>query len=365
MTAKGAPLTPVASRGADGPAVNATVVVLSHNSRPFLAACLDGLRCQVGTDFEVLVVDNASTDGSADLVAELYPEVRLVTSPVNSGYAAGINLGFSSARGEVLAVLGPDCVPEPGWLAALAAACHDDAVGLATSMVRLHDDPERINTCGNDIHVLGLGFCHGFGDAWSLHVDPLEVAAISGCSFAITRDLLDQIGGFDESFFMYCEDTDLSLRAWLAGRRIVYVPGSVAHHRYRMEVSAQKFFQLEKNRPLVLVKNLRGRTLAALMPALALGELMMWLYALLHGRGFLAAKWRAWSWLVRQRAAIGHSRAVVAGLRVRGDRELLGLLTPQLSERQVLGDGRLLRALGALANAVFRANLALARRIAR
>jgi GT2 family glycosyltransferase len=342
----------------------ASVIVLTYNSVASLSACLEGLRLQTHSDFEVIVIDNASSDGSADAAERCYPEAVVVRNATNIGYAAGCNMGFRCAGGAYLAVLGPDCEPEPGWLAGLIRACKAPGTGLATSMVRKHEDRSRINTCGNDVHVLGLGFCHGLDDEWQKHLQPGPVASISGCSFAIPRRVLEQVGGFDKDFFMYCEDTDLSLRVWLAGLRVVYEPSSVAFHHYRLDVRPQKFFHLERNRYLVLAKNLHMRALLRLAPALLVGELMMWTYAARHGPAFLGAKVRAWRWLICHRDRVRRRWAEIDAIRRCGDRVPLALMTPRLPDRQVLGTGGLARSLRGVANAFFRTFLALALRAA-
>ena len=343
----------------------ASVIVLTYNSAAHLSACLSRLRRQTHRNFEVIVVDNASTDGSADLAVRCLAEAVLVRIPTNAGYAAGCNAGFRRARGAYLAVIGPDCEPEPEWLGALVDACREPGVGLATSMVRHHSNRSLINTSGNDVHLLGLGFCHGLDDPWQMHAQPATVASISGCSFAMPSQVFEDIGGFDEDFFMYCEDTDLSLRAWMAGYRIAYVPSSVAFHRYCLDVRPEKFFRLERNRYLVLFKNLRGSTVALLLPALLGGELMMWTYAALHGPAFLGAKLRAWWWLITHRGMIRERRGAIAMLRRRDDSLLLGLMTARLSDRQVLGASPISRGLGRVANAFFGVALNLVRRRAR
>ncbi len=342
----------------------ASVVVLTYNAGRHVRACLDGLRRQTCSDFETIVIDNASSDGSAALVAACYPEVRLLRNERNLGYAAGCNRGLREARGWCLAVLGPDCTPEPEWLEALVRACRQPRAGLVTSMVRHHRTPELINACGNDIHLLGMGFCCGLDDPWAAHNEPGEVASISGCSFAMPRQVFERVGGFNETFFMYCEDTDLSLRTWAAGYRVLYVPSSVAYHRYRLDIQPLKFFLLERNRYLVLLGNLRRRTLLVILPGLLMGELMMWTYAILRGPSFVASKARSWAWLLTHRAEMKGIRKQRAG-RGTGDGPLLRVLTARLSERQVLAGSRVSRALCGLANLFFRGVLGLARRLER
>lgn len=342
----------------------ASVIVLSFNSLPHLATCLDGLQRQTMTDREIIVVDNASIDGSPDLVHTRYPDVRLLRRTQNTGYASGCNLGFQHASGRVLAVIGPDCEPEPEWLEALCRACRRPGVGLATSMVALHNQPELINACGNDLHLLGLGFCRGLNDPRQMHVQPTTVASISGCSFAMPRSAFQQLGGFDEAFFMYCEDTDLSLRAWLAGYRVMYVPNSVTYHRYRVDVRPAKFYQLERNRYLVLLKNLRWLTLGSLLPGLIVGELLMWIYAVARGPAFWIEKVRAWRWIVAHWSWIRDRRQAMSTMRHSDDRQILLLMSPSLPEHQIVGEGRIGRLLGCLARAYFSAVLVLARMVA-
>jgi GT2 family glycosyltransferase len=342
----------------------ASVIVLTHNSAEVLPSCLEGLRRQTLRDFEVIVVDNASSDGSAEIAERCYPEAVVVRSIVNTGYAGGCNAGFRRAAGGCLAVIGPDCEPEPDWLSALVRACREPGVGLATSMVRHQAARDRINACGNDVHVLGLGFCHGMDDPWEEHMRPTTVASISGCAFAMPRAVFDRVGGFDDVFFMYCEDTDLSLRVWLAGCQVVYEPGSVVYHRYRLDMRPDKFFHLERNRYLVLARNLSGKAAVWLFPALLAGEMMMWAYAALHGGAFLAAKARAWRWLISNRAAVRVRRARLTTLRRDGGGVPLDLLTARLSDSQILGSSALIRPLGLVVNAFFAATLAVARRFA-
>jgi len=270
-------------------------------------------------------------------------------------------IGFGSARGRLLAVAGPDTVPEAGWLEALASALEaDPGLGLVTSRVCHLERPQLVNACGNEVHLSGFGYCRGFDEPRELHAAPAEVTAISGCAFMARREVVEELGGFDEEFFMYLEDTDLSLRARLAGHRIGCAPASVTRHPYALNLTAEKLFLLERNRQLMLLKLLRPRTLAALAPALALGELMMWAYALSHGPSCAAAKLRAQLWvLANLRRVQGR-----APLRT-SDAAVVSRLTAVLPGAQLLGEGRLARALGALAGACFSALAAPARLLVR
>jgi GT2 family glycosyltransferase len=340
------------------------VIVVITNEAGFIPDCLGSLLGQDQPDYEVIVVDNASTDGGPELIEREYARVRLIRNASNLGYVGANNVGFAAASGSVLAVVNPDTRMEPGWLRGLVDAVSDPAIGLATSQALLYDEPGLVNACGNDVHVSGLGFCHGLGRPRdSVRAGP--VAAVSGCGFAIRRDVLDAIGGFDEMFWAYVEDTDLSFRARLAGYQIAYAPASVLFHRYALRMRPAKFFHIERNRRLLLWKNLRVSTLVLLAPALLLGELMMWAFALLRGPAYLREKARADAWLIRERKRWRRARAGAQALRKVGDRDLLPWLTARLDPAQVVGEGGVGRAIGAVATFAFAIAAAPARLLAR
>ena len=331
-----------------------SVVVVSYQSRRYLETCVSALLTQSADPFEVILVDNGSTDGGPEEVERLHPGVRVVRSPVNRHYTGGNNLGFAEARGELLASVNVDTEVAPGWLAALAAAldAHPDA-GLVTSRVCLLRQRDHLNTCGNLVHVSGLGFCRGLGLPSGSFPRLEEVPAISGSAFMTRRRVIDELGGFDEDFFAYVEDTDLSLRAALAGHRILYVPESVVFHDYELAMRPEKFYLLERNRLMPLIKVFRPRTLLALAPALALGELMTLTFALKGGRQYLAAKGRAWRWLLQHRATLRRRHADAQTHRRVSDGALLRRLTAGIPADQLGLPRPLARVMAPVATAAF------------
>ena len=310
---------------------------------------------------ELILVDNASSDGSAALVEAAFPGVRVLRSETNLGFGGGSNLGARHARGEFLAFLNPDTTVQPGWLDALLAAlqANPDA-GLATARILLLDDPQRINTCGNEIHISGLTLCRGMGQPSTAFPDLDEVGAVSGAAFAMRKALFETLHGFDESFFLYMEDTDLSLRARLAGWRILYVPGSIVYHDYRLTFGPHKTFYQERNRYRMLLKVLRKRTLLALLPALLLAELVAWGFVLLRERRNFGNKLRACAAVIQEWPQIKAARQHSQSLRRVADRQLLAHTEYRLGYEQT-GHGPL----PALAHWVFDPLFWLARAFAR
>jgi GT2 family glycosyltransferase len=200
------------------------------------------------------------------------------------------------------------------------------------------DDPDRVNTCGNQVHYTGLTLCRGMGAPCCDLVAEEPVAAVSGAAFAISRALFFALDGFDERFFLYMEDTDLSWRARLAGFKCICVPRSVAYHHYTLRFGPLKTFYQERNRYLLMLKSLRWRSLLLLLPAFLLAELVTWGFAILRDRRHLANKIRAYAWIVQHWEATMEARRQVQSMRRVPDRDLLAGCTPHLAYEQV-GEG--------------------------
>ncbi|CAN5368093.1 glycosyltransferase family 2 protein [soil metagenome] len=209
-----------------------SVIVLNYNGRSFLPGCLDALASQVGAPpFEVILVDNASADGSAEFVRSHYPGVRVLETGANLGFAAGNNAGARTARGRALVFLNNDTIPASDWLVRLHAALSDrPEFGLATSRLVTMDDENALDSAGDGYFHAGGAFKHGHGGAAARHLVSREVFGACGAAFAIKREIFEALGGFDKSFFMVYEDVDLSYRARLGGHRVWYAADAIVRH---------------------------------------------------------------------------------------------------------------------------------------
>lgn len=327
-------------------AIEASVIIVTHDSLGDIEPCLEALgRMERSPAFEVVVVDNGSKDGTPELVERRFPHVRVVRQ-ANRGFGAGNNRGAKEGRGGVLVFLNPDTVPEPGFLAELVAAVGPRR--WATAQLVLLADPGRVNTWGNRLHFTGYSFVNGYRGPRLPPGQPVAVPGLSGAAFAVRRRDYEELGGFDEDFFLYMEDTELSWRLRRAGMEVVLVPGAVATHDYELHVSPGKVFHLETGRTLLLRKHLPHRLALAYFPSLVLAELMAWGWSLALGWPGLAAK----------------ARSVRAGWRRGIRRWPLPRTRPhRFADRRVpisiLSDNLVVRVLGGLANGVFRINTAL------
>lgn len=212
--------------------LSASVIIANWNGARHLRVCLDSLRRQTHPDFEVIVVDNGSTDESVAMVQEAYPEVRLLVLPENCGFVVACNRGAAMARGEVLVMLNNDTEAEPGWLEALCRAleAHPEA-GAAASKLLLFDRRDTLHAAGD---ILGPGFMPANRGVWEVDRGQYDherwVFGACGGAAAYRRQVWEQLGGFDERLFMYLEDVDLAWRMQRAGWRTLFVPEARVYH---------------------------------------------------------------------------------------------------------------------------------------
>ncbi|MFZ2361175.1 MAG: glycosyltransferase family 2 protein [Anaerolineae bacterium] len=350
LLAKSAPAGPTAS-----------VVIVTYNGMVYLPACLQSVYRELLDADEVIVVDNRSTDGGPQLIRERFPTVRVIENLDNRGFAAACNQGARLATGQVLVFLNQDTEVRPGWLRGLIEGLGAaSGAGLTTSKHLLMTQSDRINLCGQDMHFSGLSFARGFMEPAERLSAPAWVGAVSGASFAIRRELWEQLGGFDEGLFMYYEETDLCWRARLAGYRSQYRPDSTLLHDYRPgQHSYARLYYSKRNRHILLLKHWRWPTLVLLLPSLLVAELLDLGQSALIARDGLRAKLKAYGWLASHAAQVLGSRRQVQRMRTAKDWELLASCTATVSLLELSG-GKLTHAVLAVINGLFWLNYRLA-----
>ena len=253
---------------------------------------MDALDRQTRRDFEVIIVDNSGKglvrrNGSA-------PGATIIENARNAGFGGAINQGLRASTAPFLATLNDDAVAHPRWIEALAAAIdrRPDA-GMCASQVRLFGE-HRLDSAGMLVALDGSSKQRGQGRPPEDFPVFEEVLFPSGSAALYRRAMLDEIGGFDDDFFLYCEDTDLGLRARWAGWKCLYVPEAVVEHHYSHSAGAAsplKAYYVERNRLFVLAKNFPARMLAA-APFVSVARYLWHARYLLEGRGS-AARFRA------------------------------------------------------------------------
>ncbi|AYK15550.1 glycosyltransferase family 2 protein [Methanosarcina flavescens] len=341
-----------------------SIVILSYNNREDLEECIPSLMSQTYQDFEIIVVDNASMDGSEEFIRTNYPMIKVVQTGKNLGYPAGNNAGFEVAEGEYIVVVNPDTVADPEWLAELIKPLErDHTIAATTSKILIYYQKDRINTCANTSHLTGLTFCRGLNKSVDEFNNFQAVGAVSGCSFAIRRDVLKYINGFDPDFFLYMEDADLSWRIRFAGGKILYVPESIIYHKFNLSIAPWKEFYLERNRYLILLKNLDTKTLLLLTPALAITEIVTMSHAVLNGPKYVKSKLMAYLWIIKHIRAISIKRDETLSKKRVTDKEFFGLLDWSIPFEQVIENPIMKRTTDIIFNSFYALNMKVIRRI--
>lgn len=252
-----------------------SVIVVNYRAAEHAVTCLQALRDELDwpTDaLELICVDNASGDGSAQRIAAAVRHVRLIRSATNTGFAGGCNLGVSKATGEVVGFLNSDARPHRNWVhAAVGALGEDPAIAAVASKV-LDWDGERIDFVDGGLSWFGMGYKPHVGTPDDgTHDLARDVLFGTGAALFVRRAVFDQLGGFDERFFMFCEDVDLGWRLNLRGYRVRYEPRSIAYHRHHASLHgadpARETYLLERNALAALYKNVSDETLATALPA--------------------------------------------------------------------------------------------------
>jgi GT2 family glycosyltransferase len=309
-----------------GPAPRVTAVVLAHRSEPLLERAVGSLAHSRGVDVEVVVVDNGCTDGGVERLVGV-PKVRVDRPGRNLGFAEGCNRGAALGNGEFVAFVNSDAVVDPDALARLARVAQRPEVGITSASLRLADEPDLLNSAGNEVHYLGFCWCGGLRHPAADFTEERPVAAATGAAMMLRRDTWRDLGGFAPEYFAYHEDTDLSLRCWQLGLAVVYVPDAIVIHRYGSPRTATKMYLLERNRLITLLTTFEVRTLLLLAPVLVGVEVAV--LALALREGWARSKVAGWWWLVRHRHWLGERRRRTQAARRRPDRDV----APRLASR--------------------------------
>lgn len=302
-----------------------SVILVNYDGLSHIDACLSSLSQQTYPNFEIILVDNDSDDGTAERAIRIDPNLKLISTEVNLGYAGGINAGLCHATGDYVVAQNIDTVVDKDWLASMMEVMLDcPKVGAVTPRILLHSNLTRLNSMGMNIHVSGLGFNRGFNRRNPKgQLAPHRVNGLHGASFMIRKDLLMRLGGMNDQTFMYYDDVDLSWLVNRAGYQIYCVPDALVYHKYDLKMNPLKFYYLERNRWFLLLSALSKSGFLLCLPALVLTEVLTGAYAMAKGWKYVIAKCRAFLGLWELRGAIARRRQLLRKERKVPDWKLL------------------------------------------
>ncbi len=307
----------------NGPEVS--VILVNYNGKKWLENCLRSLRRTRDVSFDIILIDNASVDGSLDWLREHAPDIQVLSQDVNIGFGRANAIGVSEARGSYVAFLNTDTAVDPDWLSALLHGLREDeSIGAVTSLMTSMDHPEMINAAGGGMTWTGYSYrryCNWFIDDYAaLHGDSCaDVFFASGAAMLMKKETFLEVGGFDDAMFMYHEDVDLGWRLWLAGVRVAVCPASRVRHAdtgFEQAAEAMSFSEVMGARHNVrtLLKCFEWRQALIALFYIA----MMYAYKKRFGLLFKVALWN----LYKGPSTMAERRRIQKG-RVRCDRELL------------------------------------------
>jgi N-acetylglucosaminyl-diphospho-decaprenol L-rhamnosyltransferase len=310
-----------------------SVLIVAYESRDDLTKTLPALLGELSEGDELIVVDNKPGDGSVEVARELAPQARIVSPGRNTGFAGGANAGAEAAQGDLLVLLNPDAVPQPGFGEAIRRPWQEQRGWAAWQALVADGAMEAINSAGNPIHFTGIVWAGGHGRPLTEAPPPREVSALSGACLAIPLSEWRRVGGFPPEFFMYHEDVDISVRLRMAGGTVGIEPSAVVAHDYDFSASADKWRWLERNRLACVVRTYPGVLLVLLAPALLATELALLAVAAAGGWGGqkLRANREVIRWLPRllgERKALQRQRTISAA-------EFAAALTPDLDSELI------------------------------
>lgn len=276
------------------------IVILNWNGIEDTIACLDSLRLQSYTDCSIVVIDNGSVDDSVDRLRQYIAHnadtnITLIENPINLGFAGGVNTGIRYAlkRGfDYVALFNNDAVADKNWITSLVKAIAPDEIGIATGLL-LHEDGKTIDSTGDWFSKWGLAFPRNRGDSVDRAAAAGFVFGASGGATLYKTALFKDIGLFDDNFFAYYEDADISFRAQLADWKVTYTPDAIAYHKQGAtsnKIPGFTVYQTFKNLPLLFLKNVPNKLLFPIGSRFYFAYTLMYLNTFTHGTGWAATK---------------------------------------------------------------------------
>jgi len=306
----------------------------------YLSVCLESLKKQTYLDWQLFIVDNESSELSLSYLKREAPDAEIIVNKNNDGFAKGnndalkimIESGFDYAW-----VLNMDTEVTPNALSELVNTLEEnEKIGAVQSRLMLYKNKEIVNSLGNTTHFLGFGYCLGYQEKYQARAEKIaDIFYPSGASVLFNLNVLKNVGLFDEEFWMYNEDQDLGWRIWLSGYRCTINYDSVVYHNYEFSRSITKYYWMDRNRTLAILKNYSLPTLILVFPVWLIMELGLLIFSLQNGwfrkrleviNYFFKAK--TWRYLKKERRLIQKNRKIK-------DKELLKMVSGKIWYQEI------------------------------
>lgn len=306
----------------------------------YLPDLVPSLRAQdYAGEMKFFITDNESSEESFNLLKRLIPEAEVIRNKNNDGYAKGTNDSIRAAMKEkfdLIAVFNIHTVLEPGCIREMIKAMESDDRIAVVQARQMMPDKKTINSLGNATHFLGFGYCIGYRDKWEDQITKVtDIFYASGSSMLFKGEILEQVGLFDEEFWMYNEDQELPWRLRLAGYRVVLAPQAVLYNNYEFQRSIKKFYWMDRNRIISILICYKIPTLFLIFPAFVIMELGLILFSI--SGGWFKDKMRVWLYFLRPRTwkYICKARKRNQSLRKVKDKDIARLITGKIWYQEI------------------------------
>ena len=309
-----------------------SIVILNYNAEKFLDECINSIYKTEKINFEIILVDNASTDKSYKECIQKFPEIKLIENKKNLGYCEGNNVGIRASKGEFVVILNPDTVVTPTWLNELFSAYQENGDGIYQPKILATTDHDMLLSSGQFIQLFGFGYSRGKGEK---HVegskDIEKIGYASGTCLFTSKNILEKLEYFDPFLFAYHDDLDLCWRAAMFGISSFYVPSSVIFHPiegYSFKWSKFKFYLMERNRQYCLLTHFTKSSFLKMLPSLILVDIAVSLFYL--KKGMFITKIKTSFNILKNLIKISQKYTKIQSSRTLSDKEILNIFQDQI-----------------------------------
>ncbi len=309
-----------------------SIVILNYNAEKFLDECINSIYKTEKVNFEIILVDNASTNKSYREFTKKFPEIKLIENKKNLGYCEGNNVGIRASKGEFVVVLNPDTVLTPTWLHELIHAYQENGEGIYQPKILATTDHDMLLSSGQFIQLFGFGYSRGKGEK---HIeeskDVEKIGYASGTCLFTSKNILEKLEYFDPFLFAYHDDLDLCWRAAMFGISSFYVPSSVIFHPiegYSFKWSKFKFYLMERNRQYCLLTHFTKSSFLKMLPSLILVDIAVSLFYL--KKGMFITKIKTSFNILKNLIKISQKYTKIQSSRTLSDKEILNIFQDQI-----------------------------------
>ena len=313
-----------------------SIVILNYNAEKFLDECINSIYKTEKVNFEIILVDNASTNKSYREFTKKFPEIKLIENKKNLGYCEGNNVGIRASKGEFVVVLNPDTVLTPTWLHELIHAYQENGEGIYQPKILATTDHDMLLSSGQFIQLFGFGYSRGKGEK---HIeeskDVEKIGYASGTCLFTSKNILEKLEYFDPFLFAYHDDLDLCWRAAMFGINSFYVPTSVIFHPiegYSFKWSRFKFYLMERNRQYCLLTHFTNSSYLKMIPSLILVDIAVSLFYL--KKGMFITKIKTSLNILKNIRKISKKYKKIQSSRIFSDKEILNIFQNQIQVPQ-------------------------------